>query len=150
MSFTSLPPELLLDIIEMVGGDLPSRDERQYKFRRANLRSLSLVNSFFRPVAQDLLSQEFWRIITFEKHESMSQLPPKGDLVTHCEALGPRCFNSDGMGRECELFDEIRTWSNLIYLGFGKENYAQILNISVLLHFPRTLSILPFRTSLSL
>ena len=58
MSFSSLPTELVRQIIE---SSVPSTfDSTTYSFRRSTLRSLCLVSRRFRSIAQPLLFEIIW------------------------------------------------------------------------------------------
>jgi len=90
MSFTSLPPELLLDIFQQAAGNLPSRTDEQALSRKTTLCSLALVHSSFRPIAQSLLPKEITRTLTKDKKplafDSVST-PFSGVAVEHLRLL---------------------------------------------------------------
>lgn len=94
MSFTSLPPELLNEIIESAAGPLPSRDVYQYKSRQQTLCSISLVNSFLRPIAQSLLIKEIWyrgrdgAIDNASLYAPFGEDPSKRLAVQHYRSIG--------------------------------------------------------------
>ena len=137
MSFASLPPELVIALIECAAGDLPSRTETQYKSRRANLRSLSLVNSFLRPIAQSLLMKEIWRprydprltFVTFALR--IASQPSERAKVQHLVAHSLQSlWNS--------TVEVIRNWSSLISLTVaGSPSMMAIVKLSELNGFPR-------------
>ena len=137
MSFASLPPELVIALIECAAGDLPSRTETQYKSRRANLRSLSLVNSFFRPIAQSLLMKEIWRptydpglsFVTFAMR--IASNPSERAKVQHLVANSLQSPWSSTM-------EIIRSWASLVSLTVaGLPSMVAIVKLSELNGFPR-------------
>ncbi|GAA5854107.1 hypothetical protein JCM5353_003085 [Sporobolomyces roseus] len=140
MSFTSLPPELLGDILDQASGILPSHDWNRYKTRRANLRSYSLVHSSFRPIAQDLLPRETRREGPIGEDrmkiivDGLAQDAFKDANVTHFH--GGRKLT--GWAGETGLNPIIKSWSNLVYLELGQGPSGAQLDFAILKFFPRT------------
>jgi len=145
MSSISLPPELLIEIISFATGNLPSRDRLEYESRRAIIRSLSLVNSSFRSIAQPLLLNEIWHSWRdsanfFEELVGrLKQRHSHGVSVRHAlVSVKPSLF--EGFRTGLREFRVLSGWTTLVSL---RIDGIACVRFDGLDHFPRTP--LPFR-----